>query len=360
MKKSLIATICVSFFLLTSTLSMSVSAADEYPLGLDERGDWSCAAAKNCSAIVGIPEENPMAIVAWTGVGNSWTNGLKIDFTSDAINRKILEDNDIRVIAPVALNCMSVGNCEGLVVGIGDDTQKQIGTLATRDTIKPYKVIYFLISQVDSIWQTPKHIETLSFTQKHALVAMTFHASIYCASHGNCVIAGNSGGPTEATIKPTGHVYGEAMLDTKPFFLSQVEGVWSSPQFPMVKKLQNRGAAFYTLKCSSLVECVIQGGYVPAPDVALKLKSQNNLKVAITKKSILSLGFTLTLANGMWGEPKTNLGPSYKKGSFPKGDPKVYVSDDPSYNYWNSRTNMMPCIKSENCRLGPITPLVNG
>ena len=333
------------------------AAATDYPLGLDEFGDWSCATPKVCSAIIAIPDENPMAIVAWSGVDNSWTNGVEIDFSTDPTNEKILRENDIRAIAPVAINCKSVGNCEGLVIGIGDDTPRQIGTLATRDTLKPYKLIYFLVSQIDSIWQTPQHIETLSFTQKNALVALTFHASIYCASHGNCVITGNSGGPSEATIKPTGSVYGEAMLATKPFFLTQVDGVWGSPQFPMVKKLENRGASFYTLKCSSLVDCVIQGGYVPSSEVALKLKTQNNLKLAITKKSILSLGFTLTLSNGKWGEPKTNLGPSYKKGPFPKGDPKVYVSDDPSNNFWNSRINMMPCIKSENCRLGQVKSL---
>lgn len=340
---------------------MSATAADEYPWDLWEIGDLSCAAPKKCSAISNVVEENEMAIVAWTGDGNAWTNGVEIDFTADRVNSKILADNDIRDISTVALYCISVGNCEGLVIGIGDNEQKirktGILNIATHDTIKPYKTIYFLVSQVDSIWQTPKHIETLSFTQQHQIMGMVFHAAIYCVSHGNCVIAGNSGGVTEALIKSTGNVYGENMLNNNAFFLSQTEGVWSAPQFPMVKKLQNRGSQFYTIKCSSLADCVIHGGYVPSTTLDLKLKTQN--KIAPKYKSVvLSLGITINLVNGKLGEPKTNLGPSYKKGPFPKGDPKVYLRDDPYENNWNPRANMMSCIKSENCRMGPITPSV--
>lgn len=344
-----------------SPLSANTSHAEGEENYLTIIGDWSCAAPKICSAITPMPSETDysLSIVAWDGAGKSWKNGTGIDLTSDPINKKILEDNDINTVETVALMCMSVGNCEGMLIGIGDDSAILLpGRIESRTTQKPFKSIYFSISQIDSVWQTPKYIETLSFTNNAELVAMNRHASIHCASHGNCVIAGNSGGPTrERLVKSFGkNLFGEEQIDTKPFLITQTDGVWGSPQFPMVKKLQNLGSTFFTLKCKSNMDCVIQGGYVPALNLMNKLKSQNNMQKEITNKAILSLGFTLTLSNGLWGEPKTNLGGAFKKGPFPKGDPKVQVSWTANDNNYNDPTNMMPCIKSEDCLMGPISP----
>ncbi len=138
-------------------------------------------------------------------------------------------------------------------MGVGDDSQIVIPDgkrfLTTRTTKKPFKSIYFSISQIDSVWQTPSYIETLSFTHKAELVGMNRHASIHCASHGNCVIAGNSGGPTrERLLKSFGkNLFGEEQIDTKPFLITQTDGVWGAPQFPMVKKFQNNGSTFLLL-----------------------------------------------------------------------------------------------------------------
>lgn len=363
MRKRLLGSLGICLALLASTISSTAApavAAEEvtYPYWLSSEGDVSCAAPQTCSAITYGSE---VSIIAWDGIGNTFKSAIEIDLTANQINKKILDNNDIKLVVPVALTCMSVGNCVGLLRGLGDaeektvlkDGSKTIG-VTSRTTIKPYKTIYFSISQIDSKWQTPKYIETLTFSDNNAIVPLTSHASIFCASHGNCVVAGNSSGPTEERIKKAfgKHVYGEMQLDAKPFFISQVNGVWGNPQFPMAKKLQNQGASFFTLKCSSISDCVVQGGYVPAPDLLNKLKLQNNFTKGV--QSVHHLGFTLNLANGNWAEPKSNLGFVFKKGPFPKGDPKVYLYAEPYKNVWNSTTNMMPCLKTSKCVLTPV------
>lgn len=361
MRKILLTSVGICLTLIFSTLSLGPSHAEGEENYLTVIGDWSCAAPKTCSAITPRTTEfgYTLSIVAWDGYGNSWKNGREINLNSDPINKRILEDNDIRTVRPVALMCMSVGNCEGLVIGVGDDTPILLpGRMASRTSKKPFKSIYFSISQIDSVWQTPKHIQTLTFTQKHELVAMNYHAAIHCTTHGECIIAGNSGGPTrERLVKSFGEkgLFGEEQIDTKPFFISQENGEWGAPQFPMVNKLQNQGSTFYTLKCKSDMNCEIQGGYVPTLSLMNRLKSQNNMKKELANKAILSLGFTLELSNGLWGEPKTNLGGAFKKGPFPKGDPKVQVTWTANDNNYNDLTNMMPCIKTEKCIIGPIS-----
>lgn len=352
----------ICFSLLFATFFPISAQAEGEESYLTIVGDWSCAAPKTCSALTPRTTEfgYTLSIVAWDGYGNRWKTGREIDLTLDPINKKILEDNDIKTVVPVALMCMSVGNCEGLIIGIGDDSQVLLpGRIASRTTLRPFKSIYFSISQIDSVWQRPKYIETLGFTNKAQLVAMNSHASIHCSSHGNCLIAGNSGGPTrERLIKSFGkNLFGEEQIGTKPFFISQVNGIWDAPQFPMVKKLQNLGSTFFTLKCKAMLDCVIEGQYVPTMSLMSKLKKQNNMQREIANKAILSLGFTLVLSNGIWGEPRTNLGGAFKKGPFPKGDPKVQFVWTANDNDYNDLTNMMPCIKSENCIIGPISTL---
>ena len=360
MNKRLLVTAGVCLALLLQTLSFSLSHAEENPYHFGPQGDISCPTPKMCTAIVSGFYAGTDGIVVYEGSGNTWKNGIVIDLMKDPDSRKILEDNDIKGVNPIALMCMSVGNCEALLVGAQEYTERYRpdNTGYTQfTTVAPYKMIYFSLSQVDSQWQKPKYIEQLDSTQNHIWHPFTSHASIYCSSHGNCAIAGNRGGPTEELIlKSIGkHVAGESQLDAKPFFISQVNGVWGAPQFPMAKKIQNRGAQFYTLNCKSLSDCIIQGGYIPPADELLRLKKQN--KIDLKYNSILYLGFTLSLENGKWREPKPNLGGNFKKGPYPKGDPKVFVRNDPTGNLWNSPTNMMACIKTYSCRIEPVSQL---
>ena len=357
----------LSLTLIASTITYSGSAAfavgdtsNLYSLGA--QGDVSCPAPNTCTAIEGAGE---FSIVAWEGSGDIWSTGTEIDFTGDPENAKILKDNDIRFIFPVALSCMSVGNCTGFIQGLGDITAKEVWKNAdkrikvdSRDTLKPYKAIFFSISQIDSKWQTPVHIEKLVFKQNTQPAFLNRHATIFCESQGNCVVAGNSGGPSHKRVNDyVGFVVlaGEGGLDTKPFFITQKNGIWGAPEFPMDKKFENLGASFYTLKCTSITNCVSQGIYVPTKEFSEKLKKLNNFKPSA--KYPVPLGFTLELVNGKWAEPKPNLAGIFRKGPFPPGDVKVYTRFPVYNNIWNSTTNMMPCIEKLNCRIGKIVAL---
>ena len=100
----------LSLTLIASTITFSASSAsavgdtsDLYSLGA--QGDVSCPAPNTCTAIEG---GEAFSIVAWEGSGDIWSTGTEIDFTGDPENAKILKDNDIRYVSPVALTCMSI------------------------------------------------------------------------------------------------------------------------------------------------------------------------------------------------------------------------------------------------------------
>lgn len=354
----------ICFTLLAATISFTIpSAVAEdvgYPFRLGPQGNISCPAPQSCTAI---DSGESMSIVIWNGSGNAWESGMEIDFTADPVNKKILEDNKIIGVGPFGLTCMSVGNCIAFVGGSGDSTQKEEWADATkkrqysgRDTLKPFRTIFFSISQIDSKWQAPVHIENLAFTHNTDPAFLSDHAIIYCESHGNCVVAGNSGGPSQKRVDSYWgyrNLSAKPDLDTKPFVISQVNGKWGAPEFPMAKKLENQGAVFYTLKCTSTVNCVSQGIYLPSKDFSEKLKKLNNFKPSA--KYPVPLGFTMNLVDGKWEEPQPNLAGMFRKGPFPSGDLKIYTRFAIFNNIWNSRTNMMPCIIALNCRIGAIS-----
>ena len=355
--------ISITFFSLVLVLVESTSAVNAITpsygqISFDGGGGTyasiSCPTNNSCTALAangGNPD-------AWEGNNNKWNSGTEFDLTSEPNTKSVVDSKKLQYFLPSALTCTSPGNCEGLVVG---ESMSRFKVHHHYDSyIKPVYLSTFLISEVSSVWQSPVHIKELDMVQNTVPVHMIDKNSIYCISHGNCVIAGNSGGPSDST--PDVQVRGSENLNSKPYFITEVNGIWSKPQFPMNEKLQNRGAHFYDVVCTSLSNCLLRGGYLPSHAVISKLISLNQ-PVEINTL----LGFSLSLKNGKWGEPIINLGPVFKKGPYPHGDPILYTSNYPGSFFYGSTKNAMPCILAENCEFGdlishkiPDAPLATG
>lgn len=248
-----------------------------------------------------------------------------------------------------ALHCISEGNCEGLVkIDTGGAFGKQNRDL---DLIKPIDSVTYLISQISSEWQKPVLIPSLSM--KMTQVPQTFYRTgdIWCASHGNCVAIGNTSG-----AKTFQYDYPFAQyLGLKPYVISQVNGVWGKPQYLMDKKLGNRGAHFLALRCQDTTNCTIHGEFVPS--VVEETKLLRNYGIAgypslntktMSGNAAVTLGLTLTMKNGTWGNPVVNRG-AFGGNTYPKGDPK-FLQKFPDDRYESPLSpNAIPCIKARNC-----------
>ena len=337
----------LSAIVIASSCIIPTSAqADSYGMEDGMKLKYSCPSPDTCYAITWPQDINlgysDATITAYESANGNFTKSAEFDISAgiSTLNREGFS---------TALHCMSVGNCEGLVrIDTGGSFGKRNRDL---DLIKPIESATYLISQISSEWQKPVLIPLLNM--KMTQVPQTFYRAgdIWCASHGNCVAIGNTSG-----AKTFQYDYPFAQyLGLKPYVISQVNGVWGKPRYLMNKNLGNRGAHFLALRCQDATNCTIYGEFVPSVVEGTKLLRKYgiagypNLNTkTMSGNAGVTLGLTLKMTNGTWGNPVVNRG-AFGGGPYPKGDPK-FLQKFPDDRYESPLSpNAISCIKARNC-----------
>ncbi len=339
--------VLASFF--TLSVSQVTARADHSMLKSGEHFQYACPEKGICSALqesddaAGLThsgEEPYLGLInAYDGGGNSFSKAIQFDINTDLNG---LLPGFLPEGHAIGLTCMSVGNCEGIVkVDVGGKN----GPLHDDyDLAKNISETYFLVSEVSSVWQKPVMIKELSMVMKQTPQTYYWTGDIWCQSHGNCNMIGNTNNAKESQHKFPWSQY----LGIQPFIATERNGVWGKPQFLLGNQLNNRGGYFYKLNCTTLADCTIYGSYVPSTTIEKNLLAQYGTYAGKTIRDPNSgapLGLTFTMSAGKWGSPVTNLGPAFLGGPYPKADPNI-VEGFPHNSYSPKvSTNAMACIQ---------------
>ena len=320
------------------------------------RVSYSCPKPSVCSAIKGGSDEREtlgqQVITVYDGENGKFNNAIRFDVSQDLANIP-----QVDTLYPEShaegLYCMSVGNCEGIVkFNVGGQNTNITNDF---DLAKPLTDSTFLVSEVAGVWQKPELISQLSTLMYQGPKNFYFNGDIWCSSHGNCNIIGNTGSAAQSQKKIA---FGE-YLGSKPYFISQVDGVWGKPQYLMKNQLSNRGASFLALHCKDLANCTIDG--VMVPSVAIMSTLIKKYPIAglpgskrLAGNSGVLMGLSISSVGNKWSAPVMQRSFAFTGAPYPKSAIKVEFPTD-FYNAPNS-PNMMPCLKSWNCSYAQPNP----
>jgi hypothetical protein len=341
--------IFLAITILASTATVDAGAETQKIPGDFYRISYSCPKPSVCSAIKGGSDElatvGQQIITVYDGENGKFNKAIRFDVSQDLANIP-----QVGTLIPEShaegLYCMSVGNCEGIV-------KFNVGGLNTNitndfDLAKPLTDSTFLVSEVAGVWQKPELISQLSTLMYQSPKNFYFNGDIWCSSHGNCNIIGNTASAAQSQKKID---FGE-YLGIKPYFISQVDGVWGKPQFLMNNKLSNRGASFLALHCKDLVNCMIDGVMIPSVAVMTGLIKKYPISGLPGSKKLggnsgVLLGLSMSLMAGKWSPPVMQLSHAFTGAKYPKSAIKVDFPTD----YYNApySSNIMSCLKTWNC-----------
>ncbi len=341
--------IVLAIAILAATSTVDARAETQKIPGNYYRVSYSCAKPGVCSAIKGGSDsadtDTQQVITVYDGENGKFDKAIRFDVSQDLSN--IPQNNTLANEAHAeGLYCMSVGNCEGIV-------KFNTGAKATNipndfDLAKPSTDSTFLVSEVDGVWKKPELIAPLSTLMYQIPQNFFFNGDIWCSSHGNCNIIGNTANAAQSQKKID---FGE-YLGMKPYFISQVDGVWGKPQFLMKNKLSNRGASFLALHCKDLANCTVDGVMIPSVAIMTSLIKKYPISGLPGSKKLggnsgVLLGLSMSLMAGKWSTPVMQLSHAFTGAKYPKSAIKVDFPTD----YYNApySSNVMSCLKTWNC-----------